>query len=126
MEEVSRKDGKSPYGREERRKERKGRPKARQTSKSETSFGEVWKMALFTYYLLEQNWLCVHAAAEGLQRRMEMMERMQQQQVQVKESRWMEEIPQRWRQPKGEDRTEMRKEEKRLKCTLLNGSAWST
>ena len=29
-------------------------------------------------------------------------------------------------QPKGEDRTEMKKEEKRLKCTLLNGSAWST
>ena len=37
----------------------------------------------------------------------------------------MEEIPQRWRQPKGEDRTEMKKEEKRLKRTLLNGSAWS-
>ena len=27
---------------------------------------------------------------------------------------------------KGTDRTEMRKEEKRLKCTLLKGSAWST
>ena len=54
------------------------------------------------------------------------MERMQQHEVQVKESRWMEEIPQRWRQPEGEDRTEMRKEEKRLKCTSLNGSAWST
>ena len=38
----------------------------------------------------------------------------------------MEETPQRWRQPKGEDRIEMRKEEKRLKCTLQNGSAWST
>ena len=55
-----------------------------------------------------------------------MMERMQHQEVQVKESRWMEEIPQRWRQPKGADTTEMRKEEKRLKCTLLDGSAWST
>ena len=56
-----------------------------------------------------------------------MTERMRQnQEVQVKESRWMEETPQRWKQPKGADRTEMRKEEKRLKCTLLNGSAWST
>ena len=32
------------------------------------------------------------------------------QEVQVKEGRWAEEIPQRWRQPRGEDRTEKRKE----------------
>ena len=32
-----------------------------------------------------------------------------QQEVQVKESRWVEETPQRWKQPKGEDRTEMNK-----------------
>ena len=38
----------------------------------------------------------------------------------------MEETPQRWRQPKGPDRTEMRKEEKRLRCNLLNGSVWNT
>ena len=49
-----------------------------------------------------------------------------EQEVQVKESRWVEEIPQRWRQAKGEDRTEMKKEAKLLRCTLLNGSAWST
>ena len=49
-----------------------------------------------------------------------------QQEVQVKGDRWAEEIPQRWRQPKGADRTEMRKEAERLRCTLLNGSAWST
>ena len=30
------------------------------------------------------------------------------------------------RTKKGVDRTEMRKEEKRLRCALLNGSAWST
>ena len=54
------------------------------------------------------------------------MERWQQQEVQVKESRCAEEIPQRWNQPKGEDRTEMKKQEKRLGCTLPNGSAWST
>ena len=42
------------------------------------------------------------------------------------QSRWVEEIPQRWKQSKGEDRTEMKKEGKLLRCTLLNGSAWST
>ena len=36
--------------------------------------------------LLKQNWPCVNAAAEGLQKRTEMMERLQQQEVQVKES----------------------------------------
>ena len=76
--------------------------------------------------LLEQNWLCVKAAAEGLQKRTEMMERWQQQEVQVKETRWAEEIPQRWSSQKEKDRTEMRKETKLLRCTMLNGSAWST
>ena len=33
-----------------------------------------------------------------------------QQEVQVEEYRLAEETPQRWRQPKGEDRTEMKKE----------------
>ena len=55
-----------------------------------------------------------------------MTERMQQQEVQMKETRWVDEIPQRWKQPKGENRTEIKKEAKRLRCTLLNGSAWST
>ena len=31
-----------------------------------------------------------------------------------------------WKRSKGADRTEMRKEEKRLRCALPNGSAWST
>ena len=31
-----------------------------------------------------------------------------------------------WKRSRGADRTEMRKEEKRLRCALLNGSAWST
>ena len=35
-------------------------------------------------------------------------------------------IPKRWKQPKGEDRTKMKKEARRLRCTLLSGSAWST
>ena len=53
---------------------------------------------LFLLLLLEQTWLCIDAA----------------------------EISKKWRQPKGADRTEMRKEQKRLKCILLNGSARST
>ena len=55
-----------------------------------------------------------------------MMERMQQKDVQVKENRRAEEIRQRWRQPKGGDMTEMKKDGKVLRCTLLNRSAWST
>ena len=31
-----------------------------------------------------------------------------------------------WKRSKGVDRTEKRREEKRLKCALLNGSTWST
>ena len=75
---------------------------------------------------MAQNWLCVNAAAEGLQKGTVMMERWQNQEVRVKESRWAEEISQRWKQSKGEDRTEMKKEAKLLRCTLSNGSAWST
>ena len=59
--------------------------------------------------IVGQNWLGVSAEAEGPQRRAEAVERMQQE-VQVKECRWAEVIPQRWRQPKGEDRLEMKKE----------------
>ena len=80
----------------------------------------------FFFVLVARNWLCVNAAAERLQKRTEMMERWQHQEVQVKESRWADETLQRWKQPKGEDRTEMKKEAKLLRCTLLNGSAWST
>ena len=47
------------------------------------------------------------------------------QEVQIKESRWADATPKRWEQPKGEDRIEV-KEARVLRCTLLNGSAWST
>ena len=70
-------------------KEKKGitrdrRPRARQVWK-------IWKMAV-SFLLLVKIWLCVNAAAEGLQKRTEMMERLQQQKVQVQERRWAEEI----------------------------------
>ena len=38
----------------------------------------------------------------------------------------MDKFPKRWYWPIVAGWTEMRKEEKRLKCTLSNGSAWST
>ena len=44
----------------------------------------------------------------------------------MKGSRWAVKISQRWKQPKGEDRTDMKKEAKLLRCTVLNGLAWST
>ena len=96
-------------GRKEEEKEKEGvkknrSPRVRQVLRKSGRW-------LFLLLLLGQNWLCVNAAVEGLQRRAEMMERLQQQEVQVKESRWVKEIPQRWRQSKGEDRTEMRKKE---------------
>ena len=69
-------------------------------------------------FLLTQNWLHVNAAAEGLQKRTEIMERWQQQRFQAKEGRWVEEIPQRWKQPTGEDRTEMKKRGKSVEMHL--------
>ena len=81
-------------------------------------------MALF---LLDYGaeWLSVSAAAEGPQRRTEAVKRMRQK-VYIKESRWKEKTPKRWKQPKWEDRTEMKKEARILRCTLLNRSTWST
>ena len=81
---------------ESKRSERQ--PKARQTL---GIFGK-W---LFLLLNLGQHWLGVSAAAEGPQRRTEEVMRMQQE-VPIKESRWTEATPQRWKQPKGEDRTE--------------------
>ena len=65
-----------------------------------------------------QNWVCVNAAAEGLQKRTELVERWQRQEVQVKESRWAEESPQRCKQQKGEDRSEMKKRGKAVEVHL--------
>ena len=34
--------------------------------------------------------------------------------------------PKKWKQPEGEDRSKMKKEARRLRCTFLSGSARST
>ena len=75
---------------------------------------------LFFLVILGQNSLCVNAAAEGLQKRTEIMERWQQHRFQVKEGRWVEEIPQRWKKLEGEDWSKTKKEAKTLRCTFLN------
>ena len=72
-----------------------------------------------------QNWLSVSAASEGRQSSTEAMTKMQQG-VRIKESSWTEVLPKRWKQPKEEDRKNMQKGARRLRCTLVNGSAWST
>ena len=109
---------------QEGKKEKKGRKNEKRTWTRQV-LGRSGRL-LFLIVLLAQNWLCVNAAAEGLQKRTEIMERWQHQEVQVKVSRWAEEISQRCKEPKGEDRAEMKKEAKLLRCTWLNGSAWST
>ena len=58
--------------------------------------------------------------------RTEMMEKWQQQEVHVKESRWAEEVPQRWKQPKGKDKTEKKKRGRAAEVHLAQWSAWST
>ena len=100
MKKVQRKDRKSLFmaRMKEEKKEEEGQKKNRRPrARHALVKSGRW---LFLLLLLGQNWLCVNDAAEGLQRMTEMMERMQQQEVQVKESRWMEETPQRWRRPK--------------------------
>ena len=74
---------------------------------------------------MAQHWLCVNAAAEGLQKGTETMERWQNQEVRVKESRWAEDISQKWKQPEGEDRTDMKKRGRAVEVHVVNGSAWS-
>ena len=75
---------------------------------------------LFLFMLMAQNWLCIYSAAEGVPKRTEMTKIWQHQEVQVKGEQMGREIPLWWKKSKGEGRAEM------TRCTLLNGSAWST
>ena len=98
VEKVQREDRKPLYDEEKRERvcERKRKQKGSPTSQSETNPGEDWEVAPSPFAHGGR----VGHAAEGPQRRREAMVRMQQE-VQVKGSRLAEEIPQRWRQPKG-------------------------
>ena len=79
----------------------------------------------FLLVLLGHGMTGASAAAEGSQRETAVVFRMQGE-MQFEEKRQTKSAFYRWRQPKGEDRTEMKKEARFLRCTLLNGSAWST
>ena len=108
--------------RKEDKKEKWSRKRARRP-KARHALGKFGKW-LFLLLILGQNWRSVNDAAGRPQRRAEAMVRMQQE-VQVKEGRGVEDIPQRWRQPKREDWTWKKKEARVVRCALLNGSAWS-
>ena len=103
--------------------EKERRKEARRLEGTQTMV-KTWRWLLLLL-LLGQSVLGVSAAAEGPQKRTEALKDSAG--TQVKGGRWAEEIPQRWRQPKGEGRSKMKKEATFfLRCTLLNGSAWST
>ena len=91
---------------------------------SKTNFGKDWEVVLSPSAFGAALAVC-QRCRRRTQRRTEAMEGMQQE-VQANEGRWVEETPQRWRQPKGEDRTEMKTEARAVRCALLNGSARST
>ena len=93
---------------------------------------------LFLLLILMQNWFCIDAAVERLEPKgiaivPEIIivtdaaegtftdldgESLREEQK--------EKHQRKWKRSKGVDRTEVRKEEKRLKCALLTGSIWST
>ena len=66
----------------------------------------------FSFLILAQNWPSFSAAAKGPQKRTEEVMRMQQE-VQWKQQKY------------GEDRIEVKKEARVLRCILFDGSAWS-
>ena len=77
---ISQKDRTFLHGEDERGKRKRRKANRKQTSQREIRVLGSLEDGSFSYFLLlRQNWLCVNAAAEGLPRRTEMMERMQQQ-----------------------------------------------
>ena len=101
-------------------KEEKKKKKGRKSDKHPRT-RQVLGSLLFLLVLLAQNWLCVKAAAEGLQKRTEIMEWRQHQRFQATECRWAEELPQWWKQPKGEDRSKMKR---RGKAVEVHFTKW--
>ena len=72
--------------------------------------------------MIGQSWVGANATSEETLCRSEPMIRMQQE-MEVKESSWEKVIPKRPQQEKCEDRTEMQKESKIVRCILLTVSA---
>ena len=85
-----------------------------------------------------QNWLCIDAAARRMEPEGEaevpkiivVSDAVRSTEVDLDGKKSLQEEqmgkrPRKWKRSKGADWTETRKEENRLRCTLLNGSAWS-
>ena len=68
--------------------------------------------------------LGINAAAEGSQKETAVVFRMRGE-MQFREERQTRSFSYRWKQRKGEDKANVKKEETLTRCTLLNGSAWS-
>ena len=85
-----------------------------------------------------QNWVCIDAAAGRLEPAREaevpkifiVSDAVRGTEVDLGgrslQEKQMEKLPRKWKRSRGADWTKMRIEEKRLKCTLLSGPAWST
>ena len=97
--------------RKEQKKEKEGRNKERRP-RARKVFGKSGRL-LFLLFAFGAGLVVSMLQLKDCREGRRMMERMQQQEVQVKGNRWVEEIPQRWKQPNGEDRTEMKKKRKR-------------
>ena len=118
---------------------RKAKEKERKRNKSPSAKQALGKSGrwLFLHLILMQNWLFIDAAAGRLEPKgeAEVLEiiivsvAVEGTFVDLHSKSRQEEHkgnPRKWKRSKGVDWTVMRKEEKRLRCTLLNGSVWST
>ena len=122
----------------ERKEEDLEKGKKRDTSPRAKQFLGRSGRWLFLLLTLMQNWFCVDAAAGRLEPKgraevpeiMCVSDAVEGTFVDLDGRSLQEEQkgkhPRKWKRSKGVDWTETRKEEKRLRCTLLNGSAWST
>ena len=118
----------------ERRRRKGERHKEEQESQDETSSGKIWKMALPSLDFDAELVLCRCCSREAGAKResggAEDRYRVGCGQRHESGLGWQKpptkKPPRKWKWSKGADWTERGKEEKRLKCTLLNGSAWST
>ena len=121
VENVQREDRKPVYGEDERGRERKSKGE-RETvvPEQDKSWGNL-EDGSFSFCFWSRIGYVSTLQQKDCRKRTEMLKRLQQQEVQVKERRWAEEIPQRWKQPKGEDRTEMKKE---VKLVRVHFAKW--
>ena len=120
------------------RKEEDVNEKGRKRNKSPRAKQLLGRSGRWLFLLVIQNWFCVDAAVGRLEPKgkaevpeiiivsdavegtfLDLDGKSLQEEQKEKHQR-------KWKRSKGVDRTEMRKEEKRLRCALLIGSAWST